>query len=688
MSVYIARRIRPDAKKTKDAIAFTAKKLAEYFPSPINQLAITGVPHYKEVAYELYRANIDAFVFATLTKETVFCEATAFDNITVKELQVPFPTIPVAFAPRVKMSVDQKTRFVGKLGPGAHYRDSGPVTEFVVPEPSINAISSYIQVSNTVHNAGNQKLSPYGFAAYVKLRTILEGFLATNWYPAFKDHDSDIPEENRDGTLVLLGEDNRKEKRHFYSSFPNLKKDHEKVAEAHAVLKRRKIMKGPEVVEREDVEGEDVEMADEEEVELPDLSGTISADFGSLTSMTTKAKPSGRPATINFGGVGAVPALPGLVFPYFDGLNQPDYTTIKEVITNRFFRLFGKTIDECKAEIINLRRGINNLCAHKVGMVMTHIFKGIDLALCTQTQLFLVYSGTKYLGFCLLGAHFSIYDGGRWRDAVSNEQIKDELRDLDSHSNALFKLAEELSKLTLKNRGGKADITTVDIDTPVKLMREMSLRVTKDEKEVVEAIDEQLEKVIWSKAYRKITPGTFQNLLESIRDEKPLGDNDVFFIRSITHPFEERLYQLLGEFGPDAPGLWNTSGDTYPIIAEDIRRRKVPGVGEASVELKDPECPEEILIRPQKLIRAYTDWRDFVIKQASVRFNKRERAREHNCHVVKEKVAREGIWRVLKEVVRKHASKDKGEGSSKKRKTDDAEIAVVTFEDIDALDFA
>lgn len=667
MSLYLAKKV-PDAKNAP--AAFLAKKLNGLAPSPINQLAVIGISKYPEVAYGMYRQNIDAFCFATWKKEKTFAQAEAFDDIMVEKITLPVKIPVLAFSPAAKLTPDQGNTLLQKLGAGSSMRTVGKTTEYEIPVPQIYDITKYIKASNPNFSTGPDRLSPLGFRVFVKAITLIEVFLATNYYPAFKSLTSEVPQSS-EMLLKMAGESDGKKKEYFYAYSDGLKRDSDQVVDSNSILRRRKMAR----VEEEDEETDEMDTDEPEEVyKGKEKLGAMTFGEEGIRSSVIVAKPSGRPASVNYGPPGAVPALPGIVFPYFHGLNQPDFVTIREVFVQHFIRLFGDNFADCKRNVLELKKGANNLCNTRAGMEVTHMMKGQSLSLQTQTRLFLIFD-TEYRGFVLLGAHFSVFDGSKWIDPVSPEDVKTELDKMDTHLSAVTEICSLLSDMEV-SPGITEEVTPQMITSATALLNKMHLRDFEGYKKADE-FDRNLQCLIWKRPYTQLNPDNFITFLTAYFQEISFPPDDTpIYIPSCKVPAHDRLFRWLGTFGPDAPSLWNSRGDIISVVPELARK------GEEVVETQ-VTVPKEIIMIPKPLLVALKDWKERIIEKGAVAFNFKERAKEHRAHVVTKDAVRGKIWEILRKGLLAIAESKDGQPEKKKKKQN--LTVVVEAEDVLSL---
>lgn len=646
MSLYLAKKV----PTTQDPpAAFLAKKLNGYTPSPISSLAILGVAKYSEVAYGMYRSNIDAFCAASHSNKKVFAQAEGFGDISSGDTHIPFSFHPVVFSPAAKLSPDQSNLLLQKLGRDSSMKYIGKTLEYTIPHPLLADLPKLLRSSNPNFAVGPDRFTPNGFKAYVKAITLLDLFLQTNYYPAFKDLTSEIPHAP-EMSFGLVGVSDSKKKRYFYNYVQKAGTDSEEVADYHATVKRRRIAK------ESDPDGSmEVDTSD---VLKEEAYGVMT--FDGVPSSVVYAKPSGRPSSTNFGGPGTCPDLPGLVFPYFKGMSRPDFNTIRECFVNFFFRLFGDDFESCKSNLSEIKRGVNNLANTEGGMEITHAMKGVELALKTQTRLYLVFEN-GYRGFVLLGAHFAVWDGSSWIQPVSPEDVKKELSKMDTHRLSLERISSLLSEMEISGSKQLVPVSPDEIDSASALLGKMSIREFEDYP-FADEFDKNLQGLIWKTPFLQLSPDTFLQFLTKLFSDEELGfKNEAMYIPSCKAPVTDRLFQLLARFGPDAPSLWNTRGEITSVIVKQSKK------GKEKEAIEQPAVPKEIIILPKPVLVALRDWRK-ILKDGAVSFNYKERAKEYRGHVVSSDSMKEKIWKCLQKGLENVESIEAEEPSKKKAK--------------------
>jgi len=157
----------------------------------------------------------------------------------------------------------------------------------------------------------------------------------------------------------------------------------------------------------------------------------------------------------------------GIFFPYFDGLTIPDKSSTPRTFLALFTLVMGSTGTLMAAASTNFIKGWQSLSSTPAGVQAAHLIFGVDLAIKTGVNLRPVFLNNRYRGFVLEGQKFAIFKDSTVHKPVPKEKLAEELALLNSHNDALAKLAELLSATSLdapfhKDKDGK-DITSMKV---------------------------------------------------------------------------------------------------------------------------------------------------------------------------------------------------------------------------------
>jgi len=195
---------------------------------------------------------------------------------------------------------------------------------------------------------------------------------------------------------------------------------------------------------------EGAEEPEEMDIDETDVSGMMDYKIGDGEDHIPKAKPSTVPESIH-GLPTAIPTLPGLAFPFFDGILADDMNFVSSVIRTYFLESLGDTRDEILACYSSLKGSLGSLASTPTGMVLQHIFSGVKLAIESQARLFLIIDNGKYLGYTIHGWYFTVSLDGYKHRPLEYGKLLEEVRRIDEHSVAVAEIMARLSKLKLRS---------------------------------------------------------------------------------------------------------------------------------------------------------------------------------------------------------------------------------------------
>jgi len=399
-------------------------------------------------------------------------------------------------------------------------------------------------------------------------------------------------------------------------------------------------------------------------------------------SEVLSAKPSPFSSSINIGSTTDVPFLPGLSFPYFQGIIAGDPKFIKDIITRLFFRNFANTDASLKEACKTFRSNIGTFAYTPQGLVLQHLLKGIDLSLDTQTQLFAMFDGDRYLGFCLLGGGFSIHTATGWVEPLEPSVLAEHLMELSTHRSRLESVATRLSHIA-QNEGGHVQVQAEDIDTGLKLARMLGrLDISGVNEGALQDLEKDISHLSFRPKYRTSSLEHIIELLErlTIRREEALpADLPVYFPPGQLHRFGSHDFTLLCSFGSRAPSLWSSKGTEYSIYPKSEPDH-------LSVARDNGEKALPVIIVGMKVPHVAADEWKKVLGSKKMRFDVQERAKEARNLVFKGK-GRDDLWDAIRRTVGEvTVAQDKG----KKRAREDDDVSggaskksrVVNFDEI------
>lgn len=608
---------------TPSTAAFRNRNLPGLTIAKLSSIGVLSKPRETQIAYDGYVRNIEAFVYATIVKKKVLVNAPHFPIPKDYVPTVPIPLPRVIFRLATKPTPTQVEKMKNKLsnegievvqlGKGdACYTLTKPSWSTIVnilgkgAMPMCARIDGYAQVESIL-----PILQVYQF---------IDGFLATNTYPYRK---SDY------GPSMVYNKSPWKSAMEI---------------RAHNALYRhgfgvggkfQKLDAGTTIATNRSID----------EHETADLTPFCDTMVGSSSSVFV-AKPSPLPSSTCWGPPNSVPNLDGIAFPYFDGMLAPDTGALRDLIGRLVFRNLGDEKRDSRDAYKTLRSVVGMVASTPQGVLLGHILTGIDLALTSQTQLYLLFDGSVYLGFCLLGSEFSVFIHGKWHDPLPAKELKVELLKFQTSDSALESLVEKLS-LCSDTGGESLMVSKSDIKTPIGLCQVLS-RVAVDsvdeESGVIGDISDLLARLSLPVDYKAFSAKNILWGIEQLttaRDDDLPDDLPVYVPSRNWNDIGEKDYLILASFGPKSFSFRNQKGTEFIVPRADEEYEPFSAVDEKGV------FKYKGLIVMEKAIReAVKDWRNFV-GNATLRMDFEERSAGVRNHIFKDD-DKEKIWNALK----------------------------------------
>jgi hypothetical protein len=262
-------------------------------------------------------------------------------------------------------------------------------------------------------------------------------------------------------------------------------------------------------------------------------------------------------------------ARPGIFFPYFGGMLNPDKSMVIHIFESLFYRGLGKDSDSASAVWSRLRPGIKNFAFTAAGRAISHLYAGIKYSTQTGTTITAILSSKRYVGFVLQGdLEVTLY--GTTTRAIAWSELKLEIESVDSHTKNLDKIAAEINKLDV--RRNRPALTGADINTSRKLVSMLlSIDVNDRSADFTKVVTPLLSKLSYGDRYAPLTEQSILIFLSYVHS----GDESL--IRSFSAYVDngygmlaDRVHVGLGIFGPKAPSLnFTSSGKTFIIPGPD-----------------------------------------------------------------------------------------------------------------------
>jgi hypothetical protein len=614
---------------------FTLRGLDNYAPIPISHIGIHGVPLQRQVAYTQYAYNIASFLFATDAKKTITVTGQPLGTLRHSQ-HTPILSPPVHFTLKKGVNSDMSTKLLNALGPGSSTTTSGKTTIFQAPALPNAIIDSIVNLCPSHFNCGRDAVNPAGAMAFRFLNSVCHTFLRTHSYPAFSEEtDESLVEIN----MLLAG------KTEYYA---RMKKD-DKGVEKEAF--------DPKAYSRiltdlaNETSGESEMEVDDDRPLIKQLRTTQGRIRSSGTDAVLKAKPCPTPQT-NIGTRFEAPNLPGILFPYFHGLIQPDAVFLHSTILSHFFQLLGSTVQNCQELFLILRRGCGSLSTTKEGMMITHLLKGITLALESQARCYMIFEANEYKGFVLYGAQFVVFDSTKWIVPGSEEEIRDALNRMDPHEASVGHLVQIFGKMKTEGDYSGPTVTSSTFQEPKNLIDVFrGLDLSEIDDDVIKEIDKYLRGLnFMGTGYWARNPQTIVDALKIIATEGSVKLERPTYFSSIRLPIHTKEYAALSKFGPESFSLWNERGSDISCKASETQivssgKRKA---GEIDLYAN---MPQKILVTPKPLGVAVSDMTK-VVNKGMIKIDLGERAGKYRNICVENEEMRKAVWRELVEISR------------------------------------
>jgi hypothetical protein len=240
-------------------------------------------------------------------------------------------------------------------------------------------------------------------------------------------------------------------------------------------------------------------------------------------------------------------------------------------------------------------------------MVLSHIIFGLDLALQTGAMPCVVRSKDgEYQGFTLVGGAMAVHKGSRFIPLSSDEELKQELLNLDTHSAALRDIANIINTYIESGSTEDGDEEYFDIrPSLITLPRQLHniMRGIKFKPEDSKTILQCLKKLTFRQEY--------WNPKDTLHIERAINQMSKVDFPNSSWPIpyrtqvmfsSNRFQSILSAFGSQVPTLSLTSGTSVPLFKTRNKSTLTAKEGGKAIL---PEVP--IFIRP--LDESATAWK-------------------------------------------------------------------------------
>lgn len=684
--IHTAKHISSDAKTTP---LFRLKGLPNLAPATISSLDIHGVALRRQVAFSQYADNITHFLAATSKGERLRIDGEPLGRLSVTGTNVPLAHPVVKFALLKDLPTQKVDKFVSTLGPGASSEVVGRTRVYTMKTMPKGMLAKLKVIASRDFNAGPDFVNIRGYEAYLLINRLIDLFLRVHTYTAKFEP---LPEESL-VAIQSLDTTHPDFIRAHGEIMKTLKPQEQQVGEDEAMnLAGETPVATDDATEHIDVtdysvaveEGALINGSDEYEDEVSALGVHIGVYSTAGIDSVAWAKPSPVPnSEINRGPPGSVPEESGILFPYFCGLVEPDPKILREFVCRRAFLLLGNTTEECQANYLEYRRGIASLATTQVGMELTHMITGINLALQTQGRCFMLLDRKEYSGFVLLGHEFCVFDTKQWI-LPDKENLRESLLNIDPHAKSVKELCRLFVGWRVKGAYSGDALSEDDFDHPVRIAAAFEkLDITQLEKEDL-TYGNQLARCLnyQGDGFKPMDPIVVAEQIALLFSDAPIQLSPPTYFPDMTSVNTGREFAIMSRFGPESFSLWNDRGSLFEckpvqitsVVTNNKRKR------EQKEEDKFANMPDRILITPKPLQIALNDWKK-VVDKGSIRIDLKERAGKfRNVNVVSE-MSRKKIWGALcdglGEVETRPRKKTKGNDEPKDAEYDDVMSALL-----------
>lgn len=594
----------------------------------------TGFPEYPQIAYQNYKNLIAAFMKATVENKTIPCTKKGYKFAMKVNQCLSFPPPPLVFTFESKLSAAKNDALLALgcttflQGKEVYYQlrdyELGLVDTIVKHDPKPNFRTRVLM--------GSTNLA--GIRSFFTCLRIVTAFLCTHSYPAF---DGKVEGDIGGRYDSLAGFVSTKRKGTFEER------------------EGKKTRVDPEVEDDEDTEMVDVDI---DELGVEDFEfGTA----GSAQDRVPKAKPT-NPQVVNCGPVSTAPSLPGLLFPYFPGLLEDDRQFIPSVVRTYFLQSLGNDREEICSAFQDFKGGCGTWASSESGRILQHVFAGIQMALESQTRLYLL-NDKKYNGFSMHGWYFHVSIYGRVYYPKEAEELTAEIRKSDEHANAILALMKLLKECKIDKDCPKEYKTLprrLDDLRGARHLHELIAWRVKDD-ETIQAIDKLVAETSFPQKFRSFTVDNIIQALKWIVGDDTIPEGEPMYLGGgIARRIEKSLeaFSVFGELGPS-------------FIVPGGKGVKIPSSVAADVQLeskgKNPPPLNVMVLSKKPLIQCMNDWE--TLCRTGVYLNRVERSTAFKSIRITDKEDIKQLWHFLiEEIGEKNVGADADTGATADRK--------------------
>nr|WOK44140.1 MAG: hypothetical protein [Heterobasidion ambi-like virus 3] len=381
-----------------------------------------------------------------------------------------------------------------------------------------------------------------------------------------------------------------------------------------------------------------------------------------------------------YGPTSACPFTSGVVIPYFHDLIIPSPKSAVLTISRYFFGTFGDSEASCAAAMTKFRKGFAFLSGTETGMMLTHAYKCVELAMECNAGIYIVVEKGVYHGSVLGGSGFMVVNKGMIVKPTEGTVFQGSLLDITGHDHALTKLCKLLSVLPLKGETELEVVKAKDIKTSMDLMDQINRRSWKklagdDEEEgenMATEIYELCDMVTFDQNY--LVP-SIENILKAA--EIILSDGKISWPKGTPvylrgGIWEDIYVRTLASFGHIAPSLMAPKGEMM-LFAKSDKEDEDPSLKDHP-SIKGIKAMRYAAVHIKALAAAAKDWKE-MIDAGAVRYQTGVKGGPTKCSFSYIGENRAKLWYGLSKLVQQYVG-DKPKVGKKRKAEEDPETRV------------
>jgi len=256
-----------------------------------------------------------------------------------------------------------------------------------------------------------------------------------------------------------------------------------------------------------------------------------------------------------YGTLNDLPTQWMMFFPFVEELAREDKTMIPTIIERYFFKTLGSSQPQCFLNSSAIRSAYGNIASTLAGKSYTHIFLGIDVALRSQTMLFVLIEHQQYQGFVLCGARYTIAIGPKVYEPSDSALVRRLIESNSSHTSILGRIAQIFT-----------DINPAQITSMRHLSKMVNVGTTT--RDMIQDVKPLLALLKFPQPFWTFNYEAVQKALLAILGPDEDMDNDEPMHYSAVFS-NDKVFQVLSAFGFQAP-IFSIPGTTPHPLARNI----------------------------------------------------------------------------------------------------------------------